>query len=117
MSNSTPQYPPLDSIDSAEFGGRATEASALLKAMSHQGRLMVLCHLCSGEKSVSELQKLIAIPQATVSCHLARLRLENLVCFRKCGKACLYSIKDAKARKILAVVNNIYCNIRMNSAA
>ena len=54
---------------------KATAASAFLKAISHEGRLMILCHLVSGEKSVTELEDLLSARQAAVSQQLSRLRL------------------------------------------
>ena len=58
---------------------KAKSASCFLKAISHEGRLMILCHLVSGEKSVTELEDLILARQAAVSQQLSRLRLEGLV--------------------------------------
>jgi ArsR family transcriptional regulator len=80
----------------------AEEAAALLKALSHEGRLMILCHLALGEKSVSELEALIGQRQAAVSQQLARLRLEGLVSTRRDGKAIYYTIRDAR---VLALLN------------
>jgi DNA-binding HxlR family transcriptional regulator len=54
----------------------ATEAANFLKAISHEGRLMILCHLASGEKSVTELEKLLSARQAAVSQQLSRLRAD-----------------------------------------
>ena len=65
----------------------ATKASNFLKAISHEGRLMILCHLVSGEKSVTELEDLLSARQAAVSQQLSRLRLEGLVIPRREGKA------------------------------
>lgn len=86
----------------------AFRASNLLKALGHEGRLMTLTHLANGEKSVAKLQELLSAPQALVSSHLARLRHEGLVRFRKEGKACYYSIKDEKARQILGLLDQLY---------
>ena len=58
---------------------KATAASNFLKAISHEGRLMILCHLSTGEKSVTELETLLSARQAAVSQQLTRLRLEGLV--------------------------------------
>ena len=57
----------------------ALDASNFLKAISHEGRLMILCHLTTGEKSVTELEELLSARQAAVSQQLSRLRLEGLV--------------------------------------
>ena len=69
---------------------KATNASAFLKAISHEGRLMILCHLVSGEKTVTELEDLISARQAAVSQQLSRLRLEGLVIPRRDGKTIYY---------------------------
>ncbi len=58
---------PAATPDSVEMAVRAQEASAFLKALAHEGRLMILCHLASGEKSVTELETLLASRQAAVS--------------------------------------------------
>ncbi len=89
---------------------RAAEAAAFLKALSHEGRLMILCHLSSGEKSVTELERLLASRQAAVSQQLARLRLEGLVAARRDGKAIYYSIEDPKVRRTIALVYDLFCN-------
>ena len=75
---------------------KATRASAFLKAISHEGRLMILCHLVSGEKSVTELEDLISARQAAVSQQLSRLRLEGLVVPRRDGKTIYYRLADDK---------------------
>jgi len=88
----------------------AYEASNFLKAISHEGRLMILCHLASGEKSVTELESLLSARQAAVSQQLSRLRLEGLVTPRRDGKAIYYSLADGKAARVLDVVYDIFCN-------
>ena len=87
----------------------ALTASNFLKAISHEGRLMILCHLASGEKSVTELESLLASRQAAVSQQLARLRLEGLVQPRREGKAIFYRLADKRATQILDVVYEIFC--------
>ena len=89
---------------------RATTASAFLKAISHEGRLMILCHLVTGEKSVTELEELLSARQAAVSQQLSRLRLEGLVVPRRDGKAIYYSLADDKPRKMLECVYELFCN-------
>ncbi|UWQ30801.1 MULTISPECIES: helix-turn-helix transcriptional regulator [unclassified Leisingera] len=87
----------------------ATKASNFLKAISHEGRLMILCHLVSGEKSVTELEELLSARQAAVSQQLSRLRLEGLVIPRREGKAIFYRLADDKPRRILEVVYDLFC--------
>ena len=88
----------------------ATLASNFLKAISHEGRLMILCHLVSGEKSVTELEDLLSARQAAVSQQLTRLRLEGLVVPRRDGKAIYYRLADDRPRRILEVVYDLFCN-------
>jgi len=90
----------------------ATEASNFLKAVSHEGRMMILCHLVTGEKSVTELEELLAARQAAVSQQLSRLRLEGLVVPRREGKAIYYRLADDKPRRILEVVYDLFCDAK-----
>ena len=87
----------------------ATQASNFLKAISHEGRLMILCHLVTGEKSVTELEDLLSARQAAVSQQLSRLRLEGLVTPRRDGKTIYYSLTDDRPRQILEVVYDLFC--------
>lgn len=87
----------------------ASDASALLKAISHEGRLMILCHLSTGEKTVTELEELLSARQAAVSQQLSRLRLEGLVTPRRDGKAIYYRLTDNRAIRILDVVYELFC--------
>jgi len=87
----------------------ATNASNFLKAVSHEGRLMILCHLVSGEKSVTELEELLSARQAAVSQQLSRLRLEGLVIPRRDGKAIYYRLADDRPKRILELVYDLFC--------
>ena len=89
---------------------KATNASAFLKAISHEGRLMILCHLVSGEKTVTELEDLISARQAAVSQQLSRLRLEGLVIPRRDGKTIYYRLADDKPKRVLEVVYDLFCS-------
>ncbi|MCR9158401.1 MAG: metalloregulator ArsR/SmtB family transcription factor [Rhodobacteraceae bacterium] len=88
---------------------QATTASNFLKAISHEGRLMILCHLVTGEKSVTELEELLAARQAAVSQQLSRLRLEGLVIPRRDGKTIYYRLADDRPRKLLECVYDLFC--------
>lgn len=87
----------------------AERASNFLKAISHEGRLMILCHLVSGEKSVTELEDLLSARQSAVSQQLTRLRLEGLVKPRRDGKAIYYSLTDDRPKQIMEVVYDLFC--------
>lgn len=88
---------------------QATLASNFLKAVSHEGRLLILCHLVSGEKSVTELEDLLSARQAAVSQQLSRLRLEGLVVPRRDGKAIYYRLADDRPKRILELVYDLFC--------
>jgi DNA-binding transcriptional ArsR family regulator len=87
----------------------AVRAANFLKAISHEGRLMILCHLATGEKSVTELEDLLCARQAAVSQQLSRLRLEGLVTPRRDGKAIYYSLTDDRPKQIMQVVYDLFC--------
>ncbi|WP_324754258.1 metalloregulator ArsR/SmtB family transcription factor [Roseovarius sp. Pro17] len=87
----------------------ARNASQFLKAICHEGRLMILCHLATGEKSVTELEKLLSTRQAAVSQQLSRLRAEGLVAPRRDGKAIYYRLTDPRAIQILDLVYDLFC--------
>jgi ArsR family transcriptional regulator len=87
----------------------AQTASDFLKAISHEGRLMILCSLANGEKSVTEIEEMLSSRQAAVSQQLSRLRLEGLVTARREGKQIYYSLTDDRARMIIERVYELFC--------
>ncbi len=95
--------------DMEKMMANAQDASNFLKAISHEGRLMILCHLASGEKSVTELEELLSARQAAVSQQLSRLRLEGLVIPRRDGKTIYYRLTDDRPRQIMEVVYDLFC--------
>ena len=88
---------------------KAREASEMLKALSHQQRLLLLCLLAEGEKSVTELEQFLGERQSAVSQQLARLRLDRLVTARRDGKTIYYSLASEDVRKILSVLYDVFC--------
>lgn len=87
----------------------ARQASEFLKALSHELRLLILCHLSDGEKSVSDLEELLDLRQSTVSQQLARLRLDGLVETKREGKTIFYSLANEDVRTILKAIYNVFC--------
>lgn len=100
-------------VDMAE---QAAEAAAFLKALAHEGRLLILCHLGQGEKSVTELENLLGSRQAAVSQQLARLRLEGLVTCRREGKAIYYALGDPRVQRTIGVLYEMFCNPDLTTA-
>lgn len=88
---------------------QARKASELLKAMSHECRLLILCLLSDGEKSVSALEGTLQMPQAAVSQQLARLRADGLVNTRRDGRTVYYSIASAEVGSIIGTLYDFFC--------
>ena len=88
---------------------QAQAAATFLKALAHEGRLLILCYLSSGEKSVTELENLLGSRQAAVSQQLARLRLEGLVTCRREGKTIYYSLGDPRAARTIGLMYDMFC--------
>ncbi len=109
MRADAPAYPPRCEVAPQEMMARADDASTFLKALAHEGRLMILCHLSTGEKTVTELEILLSSRQAAVSQQLARLRLEGLVEARREGKAIFYSLADTRAERLIGVIYDLFC--------
>ena len=110
-SAAAPEDLPLDMCDGRPApieGLRAEDAAGFLKALAHEGRLMILCHLAGGPRSVTELEKLLSTRQAMVSQHLARLRHEGLVTYRREGQAIFYAIADPKVLRTVALVAEMF---------
>lgn len=97
-------------LDAEEMATRARAAANLLKALAHEGRLMIMCYLASGEKSVTELETRLETRQAAVSQQLARLRLEGLVQSRREGKTIYYSLSDPRAARVVQTVYEQFCS-------
>jgi DNA-binding transcriptional ArsR family regulator len=95
--------------DMEKMAENAIKAATFLKAISHEGRLMILCYLASGEKSVTDLEELLSVRQAAVSQQLSRLRLEGLVTPRREGKIIYYSLSDNRSKQIMEVVYDLFC--------
>ena len=83
-------------------------ASSVLKAMSNQHRLRVLCHLVSGEKSVGELELIVGLSQSALSQHLARLRREHLVKTRRQAQTIFYTLDGDEAPRLIEALYEIF---------
>ena len=93
-----------------DLAPRAAEAAALMKALSNEHRLLILCHLVSDEElSVGALVERVGLSQSALSQHLARLREEGLVGFRREAQTLHYRIADPRAGKVLALLRDLFC--------
>jgi DNA-binding transcriptional ArsR family regulator len=87
----------------------ARQASGFLKALSNQSRLLILCQLGEGEKSVSELEGLLEMRQPALSQQLARLRADRLVETRRAGKMIYYRLASEEARRAIELLYELFC--------
>lgn len=97
-------------VDPKKMANAAQQASELMKTLGHKDRLMVLCHLASGEKSVGELAALLDIPQSPLSQHLARMRKESLVITRREAQTIYYSMASGEAGRFVELMHELYCS-------
>jgi len=95
-----------------QLQANATRACSLLKSMANEARLLILCNLAQGEKSVSELQELIGLSQSALSQHLAVLRKENLVDTRRSAQMVYYRICNQDATAIMETLYQQFCGTR-----
>jgi DNA-binding transcriptional ArsR family regulator len=102
-------HPAPPSADVVGIAAKARDAARFLKALAHESRLMILCHLCEGEKSVGELEHKLMLRQPTVSQQLARLRSDGLVTTRRNGKTIYYRLANDDVRVVTETVCNLFC--------
>ena len=92
-----------------ELHDMASHACELLKAMANEWRLMILCQLSEGEKTVSELQTILGLSQSALSQHLAVLRREKIVVARKHAQSVSYSLAGDEATKVMETLHELFC--------
>jgi DNA-binding transcriptional ArsR family regulator len=92
------------------LAAQSTQAAALLRALANEQRLLILCHLsAAGELSVSALGERMNLSQSALSQHLARLREDGVVVFRREAQTLFYHIADEKAARLLGLLHDLYC--------
>ena len=96
-------------LDIDDFQASAGEAAKLLRALGNEKRLMILCQLSDGERSVGELLPASGLSQSALSQHLAVLREEGVVATRRQARTIWYRIADPAALKVVATLANIFC--------
>jgi len=96
-------------IDIAEIRNNATQAAELLKAMSNENRLIILCHLGEKEMSVNELNSFIDLSQSSLSQHLGSLRKYGLVKTRRESQTIYYSIANDSVVKLIGFLQEEFC--------
>jgi len=96
-------------IDAVDMHGAAGDATQLMKALSNETRLLILCQLIDGELSVGHLSDLLALRQTTVSQQLSLLRRDGLVSGRRDGHSVFYSIANPGVGRIIQILYEMYC--------
>ena len=99
-----------DVIDLSAMVEKSEEAAALMRALSSGPRLLILCHLAaSGELPVGALVERVGLSQSALSQHLAKLREQELVAFRRESQSLHYRIADPNAFRVLELLHEIFC--------
>ena len=99
----------LANVDIAQFEASASAAANLLRALANERRLMILCQLTDGERTVGELQARVGLSQSALSQHLAMLRAQRIVATRREAQTIWYRIADPAAVKVVATLAEIFC--------
>lgn len=90
----------------------AEEAAALLRALSNETRLLVMCQLGQGELSVGAINDAVGLSQSALSQHLAKLRKDGFVTTRRDGQTIYYRISDARVSRLIGALHAIFCNTK-----
>ncbi len=96
-------------MDIVRVSDKCDEVAALLKVLSNPGRLKLLCHLSSGEKSVTDIEQFTGLSQSYASQFLSKMKLEGLVNFRKEGVQTYYRITDDRITEVMKSLYHIFC--------
>ncbi len=113
MTQTAPPSPPVLHSDPSvvldDLIGNAQRASDMMKALSHEARLVILCLLADGERSVGEIERILQLRQPAVSQQLARLRAEGMVETRREGKNIYYSLARTEVREVIVALHRAFC--------
>lgn len=88
---------------------KAGTTTLFLKGLSHPARLVLLCRLAEGPATVSQLEAFVALPQAEVSRHLARLRADGLVRTQRQGRSICYALAEERTARVVRVLHQEFC--------
>ncbi|WP_309661183.1 metalloregulator ArsR/SmtB family transcription factor [Sphingomonas sp.] len=100
----------MDHIEIERLVEQSADAATMLRALANQQRLLILCHLsAAGELSASALNGRMELSQSALSQHLARLREEGLVTFRRDAQTLIYRIADERVSRLLGLLHELYC--------
>jgi ArsR family transcriptional regulator, virulence genes transcriptional regulator len=108
----TPQVVDIPKSGMTQMRANAEKAAAILGAMANPVRLLLLCELSGGEKSVSALVRQTSLSQSAVSQHLAKMRLMGMVATRRDGQTIYYHLASAEVGRILTTLYDVFCKAR-----
>jgi ArsR family transcriptional regulator len=98
------------SFDTAAFEQKALQAADMLRALANERRLMILCKLVEwGEANVTALSDAVGLSQSALSQHLAKMRDEGIVTFRRDSQTLWYRIADPRIEELFATLHRLYC--------
>lgn len=103
------RQPALPALDAESMRAHAADATRLLKVLANERRLMLLCMLVEGERSVGELNARVELSQSALSQHLAVLREDGLVKTRREAQTIYYALEHGPAERIIAALHDLYC--------
>jgi DNA-binding transcriptional ArsR family regulator len=92
-----------------DLKARGAEAEELLKALANSHRLMILCELREGERSVTALEDVVPLSQSALSQHLAKLREGGFVSTRREAQTIYYSLADKRVARLIEVLHELFC--------
>ncbi len=95
-------------MDLKRLEEKSEKASALLKALANEKRLLILCILSTGEKNVGDLEQIVGLSQSALSQHLARLRRDGILETRREAQTIFYSVKNKASLKVLESLCSLY---------
>ena len=105
-----PRSPARQPVSAEQMRTHAGDATRLLKALANEKRLMILCLLAEGERSVGELNARLDLSQSALSQHLAVLREDDLVTTRREAQVIFYGLADGPAKRIVETLHQLYCH-------
>lgn len=99
------------SLDLDAMRSNAGEAADFLRALSNRPRLLILCHLVDAQElSAGQLVERVGISQSALSQHLAKLRAQGMISYRREAQTLFYRIVDRRAERILEMLHDLFCN-------
>ena len=100
----------MTALSLSEMAANAASAAALMKMLGNEHRLLILCHLIAEEElSVGDLTSRIELGQSALSQHLAKLREQGLVAFRRKAQSLFYRVSDERAAAVLVLLHEMFC--------